>query len=140
MSDGDGGTALLGRLTVGEPDEILLISGVATIINKLNGHPFDENDEQLFEAFTIFCGLGIHNTIMYSEVEKAMARQKVAIEVLSYHATASNKELEALMVSLPSHLFLPSFLFKVFCLFFCQFGVSSRINRLSAPMISIFTL
>ncbi|KAK6635447.1 hypothetical protein RUM44_000698 [Polyplax serrata] len=73
------------------------IIGVATIINKLNGHPFDENDEQLFEAFTIFCGLGIHNTIMYSEVEKAMARQKVAIEVLSYHATASNKELEALM-------------------------------------------
>lgn len=76
-----------------------LVLGVATIINKLNGHPFDENDEQLFEAFTIFCGLGIHNTIMYSEVEKAMARQKVAIEVLSYHATASDKELETLMVT-----------------------------------------
>ncbi|KAL0269123.1 UNVERIFIED_CONTAM: hypothetical protein PYX00_006958 [Menopon gallinae] len=73
------------------------IIGVATIINKLNGQPFDENDEQLFEAFTIFCGLGIHNTIMYSEVEKAMARQRVALEVLSYHATASNKEVEALM-------------------------------------------
>ncbi|XP_014253887.1 dual 3',5'-cyclic-AMP and -GMP phosphodiesterase 11A-like [Cimex lectularius] len=73
------------------------IIGVATIINKLTGDPFDENDEQLFEAFTIFCGLGIHNTIMYNEVEKAMARQKVTIEVLSYHATASNKEVEALM-------------------------------------------
>ncbi|XP_068086058.1 dual 3',5'-cyclic-AMP and -GMP phosphodiesterase 11A [Anabrus simplex] len=71
--------------------------GVATIVNKLNGLPFDENDEQLFEAFSIFCGLGIHNTLMYSEVEKAMARQKVAIEVLSYHATASNKEVEALL-------------------------------------------
>jgi dual 3',5'-cyclic-AMP and -GMP phosphodiesterase 11 len=34
-----------------------------------------------FQAFSIFCGLGIHNTLMYSEVEKAMARQKVAIEV-----------------------------------------------------------
>jgi hypothetical protein len=33
------------------------------------------------QAFSIFCGLGIHNTLMYSEVEKAMARQKVAIEV-----------------------------------------------------------
>lgn len=75
------------------------VSGVATIINKLNGQPFDENDEQLFEAFTIFCGLGIHNTIMYSEVEKAMARQRVALEVLSYHATASSKEVEALMVT-----------------------------------------
>ncbi|KAJ9586234.1 hypothetical protein L9F63_020143, partial [Diploptera punctata] len=75
------------------------IIGVATIINKLNGLPFDENDEQLFEAFSIFCGLGIHNTLMYSEVEKAMARQKVAIEVLSYHATASNKEVEAFLES-----------------------------------------
>jgi hypothetical protein len=33
------------------------------------------------QAFSIFCGLGIHNTLMYAEVEKAMARQKVAIEV-----------------------------------------------------------
>ncbi|RZF41138.1 hypothetical protein LSTR_LSTR010790 [Laodelphax striatellus] len=71
--------------------------GVACIINKLNNLPFDEADEQLFEAFTIFCGLGIHNTLMYNEVEKAMARQKVTIEVLSYHATASNKEVEVIL-------------------------------------------
>lgn len=75
-----------------------MFPGVATIINKLNGQPFDENDEQLFEAFSIFCGLGIHNTIMYSEVEKAVARQRVALEVLSYHATASAKEITSLMV------------------------------------------
>ncbi|XP_063227530.1 dual 3',5'-cyclic-AMP and -GMP phosphodiesterase 11A-like [Bacillus rossius redtenbacheri] len=73
------------------------IIGVATIVNKINGLPFDENDEQLFEAFSIFCGLGIHNTLMYGEVERSMAKQKVAIEVLSYHATASNKEVELLM-------------------------------------------
>ncbi|KAK3867482.1 hypothetical protein Pcinc_027052 [Petrolisthes cinctipes] len=72
------------------------IIGVAKIINKLNCQPFDENDEQLFEAFTIFCGLGINNTMMYNELEKAMARQKVAIEVLSYHATASNEEIQGL--------------------------------------------
>ncbi|XP_069951729.1 dual 3',5'-cyclic-AMP and -GMP phosphodiesterase 11A [Cherax quadricarinatus] len=70
------------------------IIGVAKIINKLNGQPFDENDEQLFEAFTIFCGLGINNTLMYNELEKAMARQKVAIEVLSYHATASVEDVQ----------------------------------------------
>ncbi|XKL59330.1 hypothetical protein PGB90_000346 [Kerria lacca] len=56
------------------------IIGVASIINKLHSSHFDENDEQLFEAFTIFCGLGIHNTLMYSEIEKAVARQKVSIE------------------------------------------------------------
>uniref|UniRef100_T1JG26 Phosphodiesterase n=1 Tax=Strigamia maritima TaxID=126957 RepID=T1JG26_STRMM len=72
------------------------IIGVAKIINKLNGQPFDENDEQLFEAFTIFCGLGINNTMMFNEMEKAMAKQRVAIEVLSYHATIHPKEIEKL--------------------------------------------
>ncbi|ODM99734.1 Dual 3',5'-cyclic-AMP and -GMP phosphodiesterase 11A, partial [Orchesella cincta] len=72
------------------------IIGVATIVNKLNSMPFNEHDEQLFEAFTIFCGLGINNTLTYGELEMAIARQKVAIEVLSYHATASWKEVEAI--------------------------------------------
>ncbi|XP_013791974.2 dual 3',5'-cyclic-AMP and -GMP phosphodiesterase 11A-like, partial [Limulus polyphemus] len=70
------------------------IIGVATIINRIDGLLFDENDEQLFEAFTLFCGLGINNTLMYSELEKAMARQKVAIEVISYHATATPKDIK----------------------------------------------
>ncbi|XP_076322626.1 dual 3',5'-cyclic-AMP and -GMP phosphodiesterase 11A-like [Tachypleus tridentatus] len=73
------------------------IIGVATIINRTDGLVFDENDEQLFKAFTLFCGLGINNTLMYSELEKAMARQKVAIEVISYHATASPKDMKKLL-------------------------------------------
>lgn len=33
------------------PSSLFLVpSGVAKIINKLNGQPFDENDEQLFEV------------------------------------------------------------------------------------------
>lgn len=43
----------------------------------------------ILEAFTIFCGLGIHNTQMYENACKLMAKQKVALECLSYHATAS---------------------------------------------------
>jgi len=35
------------------------------------------------QAFTIFCGLGINNTLTYGELEMAIARQKVAIEVRS---------------------------------------------------------
>ncbi|CAG7819891.1 unnamed protein product [Allacma fusca] len=72
------------------------IIGVATIVNKLNSMPFNDNDEQLFEAFTIFCGLGINNTLMYAELEMAIAKQKVAIEVLSYHNTATIKEVETI--------------------------------------------
>lgn len=66
------------------------IIGVAQLINKANDVPFTECDVSLFEAFAIFCGLGIHNTQMYENACKLMAKQKVALECLSYHATASN--------------------------------------------------
>ncbi|KAF5291676.1 hypothetical protein FQA39_LY14313 [Lamprigera yunnana] len=72
------------------------IIGVAQLINKANGVPFTECDISLFEAFAIFCGLGIHNTQMYESACKLMAKQKVALECLSYHATASNEVTEKL--------------------------------------------
>nr|CAD7574559.1 unnamed protein product [Timema californicum] len=65
------------------------VIGVAQLINKGNGHPFSDCDVSIFEAFAIFCGLGIHNTQMYENACKLMAKQKVALECLSYHATAS---------------------------------------------------
>ncbi|KAK4876089.1 hypothetical protein RN001_012511 [Aquatica leii] len=72
------------------------IIGVAQLINKANDLPFTECDISLFEAFAIFCGLGIHNTQMYESACKLMAKQKVALECLSYHATASNEVTEKL--------------------------------------------
>lgn len=65
--------------------------GVALLINKAGNSPFTDCDVSLFEAFAIFCGLGIHNTQMYENACKLMAKQKVALECLSYHATASNE-------------------------------------------------
>lgn len=50
----------------------------------------------IFEAFAIFCGLGIHNTQMYENACKLMAKQKVALECLSYHASASVEDTERL--------------------------------------------
>jgi cellobiose-specific phosphotransferase system component IIB len=58
----------------------------------------------LLQAFSIFCGLGIHNTLMYSEVEKAMARQKVAIEV---SAKKGRSFREKLIVPQLSKIFYP---------------------------------
>lgn len=72
------------------------IIGVSQLINKKNGRPFNKNDENLFEAFAIFCGLGIHNTLMYEKVLKIMAKQRVTFEVLSYHATAPLEEAKKL--------------------------------------------
>uniref|UniRef100_A0A8D0L4N8 Phosphodiesterase n=1 Tax=Sphenodon punctatus TaxID=8508 RepID=A0A8D0L4N8_SPHPU len=45
-------------------------------------------------AFVIFCGLGINNTIMYDQVKKSWAKQSVALDVLSYHATCSKAEVD----------------------------------------------
>jgi cGMP-specific 3',5'-cyclic phosphodiesterase len=52
----------------------------------------------MFWIHAIFTGLGIHNCQMYENACKLMAKQSVALEVLSYHATAQNDETEKLMV------------------------------------------
>uniref|UniRef100_A0A8C9Y9K1 Phosphodiesterase n=1 Tax=Sander lucioperca TaxID=283035 RepID=A0A8C9Y9K1_SANLU len=70
------------------------IIGVAQVLNRLDGQPFNDADQRLFEAFVIFCGLGINNTIMYDQVKKSWAKQSVALDVLSYHATCSKTEVD----------------------------------------------
>ncbi|KAK6185640.1 hypothetical protein SNE40_007829 [Patella caerulea] len=73
------------------------IIGVTQLINKKNGKPFNENDENIIEAFSIFTGLGIHNCQMYENACRLMAKQSVALEVLSYHATAQTEEAAKLL-------------------------------------------
>ncbi|XP_075148817.1 phosphodiesterase 6 [Haematobia irritans] len=73
------------------------VIGVAQLINKSNGVPFTDCDASIFEAFAIFCGLGIHNTQMYENACKLMAKQKVALECLSYHATAPQEQTDKLV-------------------------------------------
>ena len=57
---------------------------------------FTRNEESLFEAFALFAGLGIANTQMYEKVLRAEAKQRIAFDVLSYHATATPIEAAAL--------------------------------------------
>ncbi|XP_022796615.1 cGMP-specific 3',5'-cyclic phosphodiesterase-like isoform X2 [Stylophora pistillata] len=73
------------------------IVGVAQLLNKNSGKPFSEGDENLFEAFAIFCGLGIHNALMYEQACKLLAKQCVAMEVLSYHASAQQSEVDKIL-------------------------------------------
>lgn len=80
------------------------VVGVVQLLNKLDGS-FNKNDIKLFEAFSIFCGLAIHNSSMYEKCNHAIAKQKIALEVLSYHASAHNDEVIKLMSHpLPSTL------------------------------------
>uniref|UniRef100_A0A8C2XEI4 Phosphodiesterase n=1 Tax=Cyclopterus lumpus TaxID=8103 RepID=A0A8C2XEI4_CYCLU len=69
------------------------IIGVAQILNRLDRKTFNDADQRLFEAFVIFCGLGINNTMMYNQVKKMWAKQSVALDMLSYHATCSKDPL-----------------------------------------------
>ncbi|XP_060580417.1 cGMP-specific 3',5'-cyclic phosphodiesterase-like isoform X2 [Ruditapes philippinarum] len=72
------------------------ITAVTQLINKQNGSPFNDSDANIIEAFSIFTGLGIHNCQMYENACRLMARQTVALEVLSFHATAGQEETERL--------------------------------------------
>ncbi|XP_069770242.1 dual 3',5'-cyclic-AMP and -GMP phosphodiesterase 11A-like isoform X2 [Narcine bancroftii] len=95
------------------------IIGVAQILNRLDRKTFDDADQRLFEAFVIFCGLGINNTIMYNEVKKSWAKQTVALDLLSYHATCSKVEVDRLKAAkLPavSELGIAHFFFNDFSL------------------------
>ncbi|XP_074849487.1 cGMP-specific 3',5'-cyclic phosphodiesterase isoform X3 [Carettochelys insculpta] len=80
------------------------VIGVCQLVNKMEENlgkikAFNRNDEQFLEAFVIFCGLGIQNTQMYEAVERAMAKQMVTLEVLSYHASATEDETRELQVT-----------------------------------------
>lgn len=50
------------------------------------------------QGFSIFIGLGIHNCMMYERALKLNARQKVALEVLAYHASSTIEETVEFMV------------------------------------------
>ncbi|XP_027894101.1 cGMP-specific 3',5'-cyclic phosphodiesterase isoform X2 [Xiphophorus couchianus] len=85
----------------GKKDKVI---GVCQLVNKTDEasstvKTFNRNDEQFLEAFAIFCGLGIQNTQMYETVERAMAKQEVTLEVLSYHASATEEETRELQVT-----------------------------------------
>ncbi|KAM7383592.1 hypothetical protein PAMP_003231 [Pampus punctatissimus] len=95
------------------------IIGVAQILNRLDRKTFNDADQRLFEAFVIFCGLGINNTMMYNQVKKTWAKQSVALDMLSYHATCSKVEvdrLKAAKIPLSTELGIDEFHFNDFSL------------------------
>ncbi|XP_073495802.1 cGMP-specific 3',5'-cyclic phosphodiesterase isoform X2 [Phyllobates terribilis] len=98
------------------------VIGVCQLVNKVEENSgkiktFNRNDEQFLEAFAIFCGLGIQNTQMYEVVERAMAKQMVTLEILSYHASAAEEEtmeLQGSVVPSAQSLKLTDFYFSDF--------------------------
>ncbi|KAL8571841.1 Dual 3',5'-cyclic-AMP and -GMP phosphodiesterase 11 [Nucella lapillus] len=95
------------------------VLGVMQLVNKIDNTAFNKNDESLFEAFAIFCGMGINNTAMYETAMKAMAKQRVALEVMSYHAIAPMEDaqkLQKMVVPTSQHYNLLDYNFSDFAL------------------------
>lgn len=66
------------------------------MLAKVDGKSFTSLDKSAVESFALFCGMAIHNTQTYEEVSKLSAKQKVALECLSYHSRPSEEEIEQL--------------------------------------------
>lgn len=66
------------------------------LLLQVNGKSFTSLDKSAVESFALFCGMAIHNAQTYEEVSRMSAKQKVAIECLSYHSRANEEEVEQL--------------------------------------------
>ncbi|XP_055635980.1 probable 3',5'-cyclic phosphodiesterase pde-5 isoform X2 [Toxorhynchites rutilus septentrionalis] len=69
------------------------IIGVVQMINKHYGY-FNKEDEEAFEMFAVYCGLALHHAKLYDKIRRSEQKYRVALEVLSYHNTCSEQEME----------------------------------------------
>ncbi|CAF4115518.1 unnamed protein product [Rotaria sp. Silwood2] len=80
------------------------VIGVVQMVNKKNGH-FTKSDEESFETFAVYCGLALHHASLYDRIRRSEQKCKVALEVLSYHASCTDEEYERYKThELPSNI------------------------------------
>ena len=68
-----------------------VVIGVAQLLNKQDG-VFSSQDEHLFDAFGVYCGLSLTAVGLYEDLQKADAKNHVTMDVLSFHACASEED------------------------------------------------
>jgi cAMP and cAMP-inhibited cGMP 3',5'-cyclic phosphodiesterase 10 len=69
------------------------IIGVVEMVNKRAGY-FSKEDEEAFETFAVYCGLALHHAKLYDKIRRSEKKYRVALEVLSYHNTCTEDELD----------------------------------------------
>ncbi|XP_019866109.1 probable 3',5'-cyclic phosphodiesterase pde-5 isoform X2 [Aethina tumida] len=74
------------------------IIGVVQMVNKHSGC-FTSEDEEAFEMFAVYCGLALHHAKLYDKIRKSEQKYKVALEVLSYHNTCTEEELQTALMN-----------------------------------------
>lgn len=74
------------------------------MVNKRDGY-FTTEDQEAFEMFAVYCGLALHHAKLYDKIRRSAQKYRVAIEVLSYHNTASPEEVrQCLDGGIPEHV------------------------------------
>ncbi|XP_071837801.1 probable 3',5'-cyclic phosphodiesterase pde-5 isoform X3 [Apostichopus japonicus] len=67
------------------------IIGVVQMVNKKMGC-FTKIDEEAFEMFAVYCGLALHHAKLYQKIRRSEQKNRVALEVLSYHNQCTDEE------------------------------------------------
>ncbi|CAH2035586.1 unnamed protein product, partial [Iphiclides podalirius] len=73
------------------------VIGVVQMVNKRNHDNFDHEDEVAFEIFSTFFGLALHHARLYDRIMRKEQKYRVALEVLSYHNTCRENEVQAIV-------------------------------------------
>lgn len=69
------------------------VIGVVQMVNKRSGR-FTKEDEEAFEMFAVYCGLALHHAKLYDKIRRSEQKYRVALEVLSYHNTSTEDEVQ----------------------------------------------
>ncbi|XP_030020740.1 probable 3',5'-cyclic phosphodiesterase pde-5 isoform X2 [Manduca sexta] len=75
------------------------VIGVVQMVNKRNGDTFGHEDEAAFEIFSTFFGLALHHARLYDRIMRKEQKYRVALEVLSYHNTCKENEVQAMLTN-----------------------------------------
>ncbi|XP_059055124.1 probable 3',5'-cyclic phosphodiesterase pde-5 [Achroia grisella] len=73
------------------------VIGVVQMVNKRNDDNFGHDDEVAFEIFSTFFGLALHHARLYDRIMRKEQKYRVALEVLSYHNTCRENEVQAML-------------------------------------------
>ncbi|KOB75465.1 putative 3',5'-cyclic phosphodiesterase pde-5 [Operophtera brumata] len=77
------------------------IIGVVQMVNKKTAKNFCTQDEITFNIFASFFGIALHHARLYDKITRKEQKYRVALEVLSYHNTCRDTEVEKLVLLEP---------------------------------------
>lgn len=63
----------------------------------MDGFHFDKCDEETATAFSVYCGISIMHALVHQQVQKAEARYKLSQELLLYHMSIPQNDVQGLL-------------------------------------------